>query len=384
MFGVAISWKLRRSRYVIWLLLIVSTGLIAACFLAFLSHWWIPLIPALLALWGGGFAIMLHTAYLQEELRKSKEFLQSVIDTIPDPVFVKDRLQNWVVLNDAFSHFVGHAPVNLLNQNDFTIFPIDQAEKLLEQDLRTFETGESSETEASLTNLNGHTYQVAVKRSLHKDAAGNRFLVGIIHDITRQKQVEVELRRQTEELARTNAELKRSEDRLRHLAYHDGLTGLPNRDLFMEQLEQFIAWATEHEKLVSVLFLDLDGFKHINDTYGHAVGDLLLKAVARRLSNSLRGSDIVGRFGGDEFVVLLPGIHSAVDVEIVARKLVMALMQPFMLEQNQIQVTTSIGISLYPQHAKHPKELVEYADQAMYRAKELGKNRYTLAQSHAI
>lgn len=377
--GVGMSWKLRRSKRVIWLVLAVSAGLIGGCFLAFLGHWWMPLVPSLLTLWGGSLSIMLHTAYLQEELRKSKEFLQSVIDTIPDPVFVKDRSQHWVVLNSAFSRFVGHAPINLLNQNDFTIFPVEQAQKLWEQDQHTFNTGEPSETEAALTNLNGHTYQVAVKRSLHKDAAGNRFLVGIIHDITRQKQVEVELRRQTEELARTNAELKRSEDRLRHLAYHDGLTGLPNRDLFMEQLEHFLSWAEVHEKLVAVLFLDLDGFKHINDTYGHTVGDLLLKAVARRLSNSLRSTDIVGRFGGDEFVVLLPGIHAAEDVEIVSRKLVYALTQPFALEQHQIQITTSIGISLYPMHGKLPQDLVEKADQAMYEAKEMGKNRYTLA-----
>ncbi|MBE9100480.1 CHASE2 domain-containing protein [Vacuolonema iberomarrocanum] len=381
MLGVALSWKLRRSKYVIWLLLIVSTGLIGGCFIAFLGNWWVPILPALLTLWGGGLSVMLHTAYLQEELRKSKDFLQSVINTIPDPVFVKDRFQKWIVLNEAFAHFVGYAPISLLNQNDFNIFPIEQAEQLLEQDQYTLETGESSEAEVALTNLNGHTYQVAVKRSLHKDAAGNRFLVGIIHDITRQKQVEVELRRQTEELARTNAELKRSEDHLRHLAYHDGLTGLPNRDLFMEQLDHFISWAAEHDKLVSVLFLDLDGFKHINDTYGHAIGDLLLKAVARRLSNSLRSSDILGRFGGDEFVVLLPGIHSAEDIEIVARKLVTAVTQPFVLEQHQIHVTTSIGISFYPHHAQKPKELVDYADQAMYRAKEMGKNRYTLAKA---
>jgi|GEM_PF-484145 len=379
--GVVLAWRLRRSRYVVWLLLTVSTGLVGLCFLAILGNWWIPLLPALLTLWGSSLSIMLHTAYLQEELRKSKEFLQSVIDTIPDPVFVKDRSQHWIVLNEAFSRFVGHAPVNLLNQNDFTIFPVAQAEILWEQDKYTFETGEPTETEAALTNLNGHTYQVAVKRSLHKDAAGNRFLVGIIHDITRQKQVEVELRRQTEELARTNAELRRSEDRLRHLAYHDGLTGLPNRDLFMEQLEHFVSWAEEHEKFISVLFLDLDGFKTINDTYGHAIGDLLLKAVARRLSGSLRSSDIVGRFGGDEFVVLLPGIPSADDVVIVARKLVAAITQPFVLEQHQIQVTTSIGISLYPHNAALPQDLVEQADQAMYQAKEMGKNRYIVAQA---
>lgn len=381
--GVFLSWQLRRSRWVIWLLLVVSAGVMAGCFLAFLGSWWVPLVPALLTLWGGSLSIMLHTAYLQEELRKSKEFLQSVIDTIPDPVFVKDRAQQWIVLNDAFSQFVGDTATNLLNQNDFQVFPAEQAQYLWEQDRQAFTTGESTETEAELTNRDGHTYQVAVKRSLHKDAAGHRFLVGIIHDITRQKQVEGELRRQTEELARTNAELKRSEDHLRQLAYHDGLTGLPNRDRFMARLEDVIQWAIDQDKLVAVLFLDLDGFKHINDTYGHTVGDLLLKAVARRLAGSLRNSDVVGRFGGDEFVVLLPGIPSLEDVEIVARKLISAITQPFVLEEHQIDITTSIGISLFPSDAQLPQDLVEKADQAMYQAKELGKNRYTFATATA-
>ncbi|MBD2019934.1 GGDEF domain-containing protein, partial [Leptolyngbya sp. FACHB-36] len=123
-------------------------------------------------------------------------------------------------------------------------------------------------------------------------------------------------------------------------------------------------------------FLDLDGFKLINDTQGHDVGDLLLKAVARRLTGSLRGSDTVSRLGGDEFTVILPAIPTAQDAARVADKILATLAQPFEFHHHSIFVTTSIGISIYPQNGTDVETLVKDADMAMYRAKELGKNCY--------
>jgi len=384
MLGVGLSWRLRHSRWLLLWLLLAASGLLGICYGAFLLAAWIPLVPSLLTFWGGSLAIIVHTAHLQVELKKSKEFLNSVINTIPDPVFVKDQYHRWIVLNEAFCRFVGRSREELLEQTDFAIFPKDQAQRFWEQDAHTFATGDETETEEALTNTLGKIYHIATKRSLHHDAAGNLFLVGVIHDITQRKHMEVELRRKAEELIRTNAELRQQENRLLHLAYHDSLTGLPNRDYFETHLHEITAQPLPPERLAALLFLDLDGFKRINDTYGHALGNLLLKAVARRLSGCLRSSDIVARFGGDEFVVLLPAIPSTPDVLVVAEKLIDALTQPFALEEQTIQITTSIGISVFPQDGTNPRDLLEKADFAMYQAKQEGKNRYQLAETVQI
>lgn len=382
--GVSLSWRFKRPRLVLLSALGLALALGVSSYGLVRLSWWVPVVPAALGLGSGTLAIILHTAYLQEELRKSKEFLNSVINAIPDPIFVKDQHQRWIVLNQAFCQFVGRSPAELLEQTDFAIFPDEQAQLLHQQDQQTLQNGDSGESEARLTTFNGNTYDVAMKRSLHRDAAGNQFLIGVIHDITQHKQLEVELRRKTEELRRSNDELKRNENRLRHLAYHDGLTGLPNRDLFEEQLQHFLRWVQEQKQITAVLFLDLDGFKQINDTYGHGMGNLLLKAIAQRLVGSLRNSDIVARFGGDEFVVMLPSIPSAQDVIIVADKLINSLTQPFALEGQTIKVTTSIGISLCPMDGNTPEELLEKADMAMYQAKQGGKNAYRLASPQSL
>jgi len=377
--GVGLTWRFQKPRPVLLSILGLMLALGATSYGLLLMAWWLPMVPAGLALSSGAAAIILHKTHLQDELNKSKEFLNSVINSIPDPIFVKDQQHRWIVLNEAFCRFVGRSQQDLLDQNDFAIFPSDQAQLLRSQDEDTFTSGTDQETEARLTTLRGDTYDVATKRSIHRDAAGNFFLVGLIHDITQRKQLEVELRRKTEELSRSNAELRHNEDRLRHLAYHDGLTGLPNRDFFEEQLQYFVDWSQENDQITAVLFLDLDGFKQINDTYGHSMGNLLLKAVAQRLVRSLRNSDIVARFGGDEFVVLLPSIPLEQDVITVAGKLMDALTCPFVLENQTIHVTTSIGIGLCPSDGTTPAELLEKADLAMYQAKQQGKNAYMLA-----
>ena len=376
--GAAVSWRFRHPAKLAASLLGTSGLLLGSCYLAFLQGWWIPLVPPLLALVGSSGVVTSYIAYVKEELKKSKEFLSSLIHTIPDPVFVKDRQGRWIVLNEAFCRFVGYPLETLLDKTDHDIFPPHQANFLRQHDERVFETGVDSESEEEFTSADGAHYLTATKRSLHKDAAGNTFLVGVIRDITQRKQMEEELRRTAAELVRSNAELKQAQYHLQHLAYHDSLTGLPNRQLLCDRLLQSLRWAQEHDQLVAVLFLDLDGFKHINDTYGHAMGNLLLKAVAQRLSRCLRNSDTVARFGGDEFVVLLPAIPHVQDVTRVAEKILDTLSQGFALEGESILITTSIGISLYPAHGDDPETLLKQADLAMYQAKQAGKRQYAL------
>jgi diguanylate cyclase (GGDEF)-like protein/PAS domain S-box-containing protein len=161
-----------------------------------------------------------------------------------------------------------------------------------------------------------------------------------------------------------------------HSAQHDFLTGLPNRVLLGDRVNYAIALATRHVKKVAVLFLDLDGFKHINDSLGHAIGDKLLQSVANRLADCLRASDAVGRQGGDEFVVLLSEMEQSEDAAIAARRMLDAVAEVHSIDQHDLHVTTSIGVSVYPDDGLDAETLIKNADTAMYAAKEGGRQIY--------
>tara|TARA_R110002020_G_scaffold114198_1_gene262625 strand:+ start:2240 stop:3595 length:1356 start_codon:yes stop_codon:yes gene_type:complete len=166
-----------------------------------------------------------------------------------------------------------------------------------------------------------------------------------------------------------------AEEKIWHNAHHDLLTGLPNRRLFLDRLDQEIKHAKRHGKPISLLFMDLDGFKQVNDSLGHEAGDRLLSEVAERLNGCVRESDTVARLGGDEFTVILTGAEQRKDVERVAQNIVEALAMPFPIEPRPVHISVSIGISCYPQAASTPDALLEAADQAMYRAKKAGSNQ---------
>jgi diguanylate cyclase (GGDEF)-like protein/PAS domain S-box-containing protein len=168
------------------------------------------------------------------------------------------------------------------------------------------------------------------------------------------------------------------EKRLTRLAYYDSLTGLPNRRLFHDRLAQAIERALRNEKLIGILFLDLDHFKDINDTLGHLLGDRLLQETANRLSGLMRKEDTVARLGGDEFTVLLENINNVVDAENVAKKILHAISQPLKLGEHEIYVTSSIGITLCPFDDSDIERLIMNADGAMYQAKIHGRNTYAL------
>jgi diguanylate cyclase (GGDEF)-like protein/PAS domain S-box-containing protein len=378
--GAGLIWRVR-LRGALLSLLLTGASLSGISYLAFLAGWWLPLVPGLLGLLGSAAVITNHLAHQKEELKRSKEFLQTVINTIPDPVFVKDKEHHWIILNQAYCQFIGYPLETLMQKSDHDIFPRHEADAFWSQDELLFRTGQAKEIEAEFTDAFGTTHLIATKKSLHKDAAGNLFLVGIIRDITERKRTEEELRQAAEELTRSNVELKLSEDRLRYLAYHDALTGLANRKQFYERLSQSINWAHKNNQLVGLMFLDLDGFKQVNDTLGHDTGDQLLRVVAQRLTSSLRSSDIVSRLGGDEFTVILPGIPQLEYVAKVAEKILETLSQVFLLEGQNVFVTVSIGISIYPLDGEVEETLIKNADAAMYRAKQLGRNQYKFFNS---
>ncbi|MHB1245631.1 MAG: diguanylate cyclase domain-containing protein [Sulfuriferula sp.] len=163
---------------------------------------------------------------------------------------------------------------------------------------------------------------------------------------------------------------------LAHLAHHDVLTDLPNRILLQDRLNQAIELARRQCTQLAVMFMDLDQFKHINDSLGHGIGDQLLQSVAQRLQACVRQSDTVSRQGGDEFVLLLPLIEHAEDAALSAQKLLAALVSPHHIDQHELHISVSIGISIYPYDGQDAETLIKNADTAMYHAKENGRNNY--------
>jgi diguanylate cyclase (GGDEF)-like protein/PAS domain S-box-containing protein len=174
------------------------------------------------------------------------------------------------------------------------------------------------------------------------------------------------------------SERKRAEERLAHMAHHDALTNLPNRPLFFDRMQQFIALSRRDRQRLALLYLDLDGFKPVNDTFGHSVGDQLLQEAAQRIGDCVRASDTVGRIGGDEFVVLLPKVATEAAALVVAEKIRQALNRPFALAGQSLAISCSIGIAVYPDHGHEAVELCHHADLAMYHAKQAGRNRVQL------
>jgi diguanylate cyclase (GGDEF)-like protein len=189
----------------------------------------------------------------------------------------------------------------------------------------------------------------------------------------------------TRELEIQIAERERAEERARVLAFHDALTGLPNRLLFNDRLRLALAQARRHKRSMAVMFVDLDRFKFVNDSLGHTLGDELLRQVAERLIATVRHTDTVARLGGDEFTLLLPDLHGPEDAAQNARKILNATRRPFLLDGRELYVTPSIGVAVYPEDGRDVDTLLKNADTAMYRAKDEGRDNfqcYTATMNH--
>ena len=192
----------------------------------------------------------------------------------------------------------------------------------------------------------------------------------------RVKERTAELRTANEQLQQEITERKRAEEIIKQMAYHDALTGLPNRRLFNDRLDVAMAHAHRNQQKLAVILFDLDHFKEVNDTLGHNVGDQLLQVVGERLTSLLRKEDTVARMGGDEFMLILTEVAEAGDADEVAQKILEAIRKPYVFDGHEIHVTTSIGIALYPDAGEDEDTLMKNADIAMYRAKDLGRDNY--------
>jgi diguanylate cyclase (GGDEF)-like protein len=219
--------------------------------------------------------------------------------------------------------------------------------------------------ERELVRKDGSRVWVAIAVSLVRGASGEpRYFVSVIQDISEAK--------------RAAAALRESEEQFRQLAHYDTLTNLPNRALFYDRLKQTLALAKRNSWTVGVMLADLDHFKSVNDTRGHAVGDKLLLQVAERLAKSVRASDTVARLGGDEFAVVLSRLSAPGDVTLVAQKIIAAFQAPFQVEGRPLLATLSMGAAVYPDDGTDQDALMNNADAAMYRSKEAGRNCFRL------
>jgi len=185
----------------------------------------------------------------------------------------------------------------------------------------------------------------------------------------------IELEAANEELDTARQKAESVAKRMEYHAHHDGLTGLPNRTLLNDRITKSLAHARREQSIMGLLFLDLDRFKIINDSLGHAVGDQLLRVISRRLKNCLREEDTVARLGGDEFMVLLPNISGSSDAGRIGNKIIESLVRPISCNGHELHITTSIGISMFPYDGADAETLLKSADISMYRAKELGRNK---------
>jgi diguanylate cyclase (GGDEF)-like protein/PAS domain S-box-containing protein len=303
-------------------------------------------------------------------LEKERSFLQNVIDGIDEPVMVIGRDYQVIRANAQA----------LPSQNGWDGTPVPPCHQLL-HDSETPCAGENLPCPMRAVLATGEPHRV-IHRHPSRDQNGKELLrtyeiiASPMCDDRGEVSGIIEASRDITDHLRLLAQLKEQEISYAHLEQHDTLTGLPNRVLLADRLEQAIQGAQRRDLRLALLVVDVDGFKHINDSLGHFVGDELLKQVAHRLASTLRSEDTLARFGGDEFGVLLHSIASTDDAALVARKLLALFEGPLEVGEHRLAVGISIGISIFPGPARDASEMVRNADAALHRAKESGRNTF--------
>jgi diguanylate cyclase (GGDEF)-like protein/PAS domain S-box-containing protein len=294
----------------------------------------------------------------EEALRRSVSTLKAVIEGTPDAVWVKDGQGRYVLVNSAFTRLVGKPAELIVGEGDEGVLPPDLAERSARSDERALVRGDTIHFEDTLA-LDGVRRTLLISKNVFRDDGGNAVgLLGIARDISERKAVE---------------------ERLAHQALHDALTGLPNRAAFLQRLERLL---TRHRgdgrRPFAVLFLDVDRFKAINDQHGHHVGDEVLVRLAHLLAEWVRPGDVVARFGGDEFTVILLDVADADDAVHVAERIREGLSVPMRAGDLDISVSASIGVALSRPTYARAEDLLRDADAAMYRAKARGGAGYAI------
>ncbi|MBS0542250.1 MAG: EAL domain-containing protein [Proteobacteria bacterium] len=303
---------------------------------------------------------------MEQRLKSSEKLHRYLVESSPDLIFTLDAEGRFSYINPRVKQLLGFERGVLMRRPFTTLVMPEDVDRICSLlSLPSTMPGESFNVELRLRRNRGELAPVeldSVTVSLTGipmlSQRGERQVVGLYG------------------VARDISERKRAEEIISFQAYHDQLTHLPNRVLFKDRLELAIAQAQRRTGALAVMFVDVDRFKLVNDTYGHAEGDLLLRAIASRLSSTLRRGDTLARLGGDEFTVLLPDINQPEDAETIARKIVAALSEPIKLSQGDFRATVSIGIALFPRDGSTAEDLTRHADIAMYQVKRSGKNAF--------
>ncbi|KFN51347.1 putative bifunctional diguanylate cyclase/phosphodiesterase [Arenimonas composti] len=296
---------------------------------------------------------------MSRRAERERRVALEVLRSMSEAVAVIDLEFRFISVNPAFSRITGYSEEEVIGQNGKLLDSSQHSAEFYRRVRDVLERTGHWAGEMWQKRKDGEEFLGWIEMSEVRDAMAVRsHFVAVVNDIT---------------------DKKRAEQELRYLANYDTLTGLPNRALLSERLGRAIVRARRQETRVAVLFLDLDRFKDINDSLGHAAGDRLLKAAATRLQATVGASDTVARLGGDEFTVVLEDVESVPAVERMAREILTAFSMPLEVdERHDVSITPSLGISLYPDHALVPTDLLKFADTAMYQAKAEGRNTYQI------
>ena len=296
---------------------------------------------------------------VEQSVRERESLLSNILDNVDAYIYLKDTEGRYLFANRAIRE-LWHADMEqIVGQRDEKFFDAQSAAKIHRDDLRVLTKGETLHLEEetnTLSDSGGTSVYQTTKLPLRHDDGEIYALCGISVDITRQKKHQKELE---------------------YIAHYDALTHLPNRVLLSDRLKQAMAQAHRSQRQLAVVYLDLDGFKPINDQYGHQVGDELLKAVAVRMKQTLRQGDTIARLGGDEFVAVLIDYPAASEGEKLLKRLLEAVARPVRIHDLVLRVSASLGVTFFPQSEEQDADqLLRQADQAMYLAKVAGKSRY--------
>lgn len=282
----------------------------------------------------------------------------SVFTHTSEGVAIADAQGRLVEVNQAFSRITGYAREEVLGQGHQFFKSGKQGPEVIQEMLATLRAKDHCQGEIWSRTKSGKAYAVLLTVSAVRDVDGRiqRYVV-LFSDIT---------------------PLRMEQEKIEHVAHYDALTDLPNRLLLSDRLQRAMAMSQRNRQTLAVLYLDLDGFKQVNDRYGHSVGDALLIALARRITQVLREVDTLARMGGDEFVAVLADVQGPDQCMHLVQRILRVCAEPITLEDQVLSVSASIGVTLYPQDGSDAEQLIRHADRAMYEAKQSGKNRYYL------
>ena len=303
--------------------------------------------------------MLLHTS----PIKASQETLQAILNALPNPVFLVDRMHRLVMVNDALCDMLGRPREELVNRIDYNL-PEEQKEVFWQKDNEVFATGEPNDNEEVLTDGTGTLRVILTRKRLIRlptNEGEQSFILATITDVTR---------------------FREAESRAQYLAEHDTLTGLANRTRLNNRLELAIQSAAKDDKQVALILIDLDGFKAINDSHGHPVGDEVLRIVAKRMAGLVRSIDTVARFGGDEFCIVQSAGQQPEGAFRLADRIMSSLTQPMIIDALRLSVSASIGISLFPDDGTDPEMLLQRADTALYSVKRSGRGDYMRFDEH--